>query len=314
MDFDFFESKLEEVRNEYGMGGIACAVTDCDKILFAKGFGVTSVEKPWDEVRPDTLFRIASNTKFTVALSLMRLFEDGLIDLDAPLSRYIPWFDLSRSITIRKIFSHTAGLPNEYTPDGPLDEDGFEASVRDELCNIKLVHNPEDEVFLYSNWGYRLAGIVLSRVTGMLPSEAVREFVLKPLKMEHSMFDIKEAITYQVAIPHSKGPVVNHYMPVNANRFSTGGLFSNVEDMTALARVILNEGAPLIKKETFDMMRTNYAKHIEGINKGYGFGIMEREYGGLLAYGHTGANPPYRSCIFAFPEKDIAVAFTLNTD
>ena len=303
---------LERIRTEYRMAGMACAVTDEKQLLLAEGYGVTSMEKPWDRVGADTLFRFASNTKLTVALSAMILFERGELDLDAPVRKYIPWFSMSDRITMRKMLSHMAGLPAEYTPDGLLDEDRLEETVRSGLEKIELVHDPDSGIFLYSNWGYRLASVAMMHITGKLPGVYIRELVLSPLGMEHSTFDVREAITYSVALPHACGPSLMHYMPLNASRNAAGGLFSTVSDMACLARLILNEGTPLISPHSWQQMVTPYSRN-EKDGYAYGLALMLKEFSGVPCIGHTGSNPPYRSCIWTVPSRRTAVIFASNT-
>ena len=84
-DRAIWEKELSRWMEEKKIAGAAAALTDRDRILWEQGFGVTSAEKPWDRVSPQTLFRIASNTKFTVGLCAMILWERGLLDFDAPV-------------------------------------------------------------------------------------------------------------------------------------------------------------------------------------------------------------------------------------
>lgn len=71
-------------------------------------------------------------------------------------------------------------------------------------------------------------------------------YILQPLGMDHTTFTLCEAATFSLAVPHRAGPEVLHYIPVNATRHAVGGLFSTVDDMAKLARLLLNDGAPLI--------------------------------------------------------------------
>ena len=103
-----WERKIREFMDTYGIAGLAVAVSDREKILWHNAYGVTSVEKPWDKVTTQTLFRIASCTKITLGILVMRLVEEGRLDLDAPIIQYVPWLQFRDNstrdrITIRRV-------------------------------------------------------------------------------------------------------------------------------------------------------------------------------------------------------------------
>lgn len=313
------DETLAGMKEQYGIAGMAAALTGADALLWHRGYGVTSAEKPWDTVIPQTLFRIASNTKLTVTLTAMQLCEQGRFALDVPVRTYLPWFSLADNsavdrITIRKLLNHTAGLPAEYTPNGVRDEDRAEAVLREGLAEVKPYADPDAGSYLYSNWGVRIVAQAMTAVTGKLFSELCREYVLAPLGMAHTTFDFQRAATYSLALPHEQGPVVSHYIPINAARYAAGGLFSCVDDMTALARLILNRGQPLVSAASWEQIVKPYAFTNREHTHTYGLTVMNRIFCGLPATGHTGSAMPYRSCIWAFPKEQIAVAFVCNTE
>ena len=318
-DQKIWEEKLSVLLKEKNIAGMAFAVTNREKLLWEQGFGVTSVEKPWDMVTGKTLFRIASNTKFTVGLCAMILSERGCLSLDDSVREYLPWFTLSDGITVRKLLNHTAGLPKEYTPDGPREEKELEAVLRDTVPSLTLVSDPAENHYLYSNYGVRITALIMEKITGKFFSSLCRELVLDPLGMERSTFDLFEAATYELALPHNRddegNPFVEHRFHENATRYAAGGLYSNVHEMTALARVILNDGAPLISKAAWMQMITPYVRINDIRQEGYyGLTLMKRKFNGTVLYGHTGSHPPFYSCIFAEPESGLGIAFTVNTE
>lgn len=323
IDFTAWAEGLERLRIEKKIAGMSVAVTDREEVLYEQGFGVTSVEKPWDPMTPRTLSRIASCTKMTVGLCVMQLVEQGKLDLDLPVDTYIPWFTLKDAeaagkITLRKLLSHTAGLPREYTPDGVRDENRFGEVLKRELETLELIADPDANHYLYSNFGVRIAALILQYVTGKKYSEVCQEMVLDKLGMELSTFDICKAATYEMALPHVKDeegdPKVEHMIHINAARYAAGGLYSNAHEMTALARIKLNGGAPLISRESFRQMATPIVRMDTETEGYYGLTMMQRHYGDKVLFGHTGSNPPYYSCIWTEPESGYGVAFTVNTE
>lgn len=314
-----WDQEIQRLMEAYQIAGLAVAVTDREKLLWHNSYGVTSVEKPWDPVTTQTLFRIASCTKITLGILVMRLVEEGKLDLDAPIARYVPWLQFRDNstrdrITIRRLLSHSAGLPSEYTPDGPRDEDRMEAVLREGLRTLEPVAAPEDRLYYYSNWGIRLVAYAVQRIMGKPFSELDREYVLRPLGMDHTTFTLCEAATFSLAAPHKKGYEVLHYIPVNATRHAVGGLFSTVDDMAKLARVLLNEGAPLISRESMAQMMTPESSLYLNYGNDYGLTMRLKQYKNILLAGHDGQSPPYFTSIWTVPAKGLAVTLALNTE
>ena len=154
--------------------GLALAIVQGGEVAYANGFGVTSAEDGGVAVTPQTLFRIGSTTKPLTGTAVMRLVERGLLDLDRPVTAYLPWLRFSEAgvaerVTLRMLLSHTAGLPREQiTPHllfGRRDPAGLEAYVREELPRLPLVA-PPGVVWSYSNPGINLAGYLAEVVSG----------------------------------------------------------------------------------------------------------------------------------------------------
>lgn len=314
-----WDRKIRELIDAYGIAGLAVAVTDRKKILWHNAYGVTNVEKPWDKVTTQTLFRIASCTKITLGILVMRLVEEGKLDLDTPVGEYVPWLQFRDNstrerITIRRLLSHSAGLPSEYTPDGPRDEDKLEAVLKEGLSTLEPVSQPEDQLYYYSNWSIRLVAYVVQSIMGKPFTELEREYILKPLGMDHTTFTLCEAATFSLAAPHRVGPKVLHYIPVNATRHAVGGLFSTVDDMAKLARVLLNDGAPLISKVSMQEMVTPQTSLYLNYRNEYGLTMRLKQYKTIALAGHDGQSPPYFASIWTVPERGIAVTLTMNTE
>lgn len=314
-----WERKIREFMDTYGIAGLAVAVSDREKILWHNAYGVTSVEKPWDKVTTQTLFRIASCTKITLGILVMRLVEEGRLDLDAPIIQYVPWLQFRDNstrdrITIRRLLSHSAGLPSEYTPDGPHDEDKLEEVLKEGLSTLEPVTRPEDQLYYYSNWGIRLVAYAVQSIMGKPFTQLEKEYILQPLGMDHTTFTLCEAATFSLAVPHRAGQEVLHYIPVNATRHAVGGLFSTVDDMAKLARLLLNDGAPLISPASMREMMTPQTSLYLNYRNEYGITMRLKQYKTIALAGHDGQSPPYFASIWTVPERGFAVTLTLNTD
>ena len=205
-----WDEKLQRLLEREKVAGMSVAVTDREKIIYSKGFGAESVERP--EVAPNglSMYRIASISKLVTGITLLRLVEEGKLALDRPVRDYVPWLTLTSKealaqMTLRHLMSHTAGLPTEYTPDGPREESALEGFLRDNLPNLEFATLPSEGVHHYSNWGIHLASYMAERVTGKRFTELCREYALAPLGMDRTTYDLRVAATYPVSVPHIAG-------------------------------------------------------------------------------------------------------------
>lgn len=150
--------------------GLAWALVEGEKIVYARGFGVTSVEAGGVPVTPQTLFRIGSITKPITGTLIMRLVEAGKLELDALAKSYVPGLTFSdpsaaNRITCRMLLSHTAGLPTSHEPFGRRDPAGLGDYIRDQLPRYEMIA-PPGMVYSYSNPGIRLLGYIAEVVCG----------------------------------------------------------------------------------------------------------------------------------------------------
>ena len=321
-----WDIRIEQIRKERGLAGLSVALTNRERVVYARGFGCESVERPQVACTAHSLYRVASITKVITCLTVMRAVERGQLSLDRPIVDDLPALALSdpdatARLTLRHLLSHTAGLPAEYTPDGPREESALAQSLYSALPTLPLGGLPGEADFLYSNWGFRLAALVLEAVTGEPYSTLARRDVLVPLGMRESTFDIREAITYPVALPHERDGAgelrVLHYMKENAARLSAGGLYSNVTDLCALARLLLNAGKNdagerVVTPESLAEMMTPHAKMGEGDQ--YGLALRIHPFEGHTLIGHLGSAPPYAGALWVDPASGFGLVVEMNTE
>jgi CubicO group peptidase (beta-lactamase class C family) len=310
---------LEKVFNQNNIAGMSVGVTDKQKTLEVFNFGVQNsiTAQP---ITNESRFRIASITKVVLGLTIMRLVEQGLLDLEVGVGKYVEWLDSTLGkLTLKSLLSHTAGLPVEYTPDGPRDESLLESSLKDELSKIDLSKVGNGSSYLYSNLGIRLASLVIEKVTGKRFSQASSELVIQPLKMEQTLYPLEKALKLPLSLPHAQtekglAPVS---MWENAVRYGAGGLFSTTNDLCKLARFMLNKGVTdskerLLKSQTIENMLC--PKTPNGKGDFYGLTQMLHSYNGRLLGGHLGSAPPYCANLVTDFESGYGAAVVINTE
>jgi CubicO group peptidase (beta-lactamase class C family) len=310
---------LEKVFNQNNIAGMSVGVTDKKGTLGIFNFGVQNsiTAQP---ITNESRFRIASITKVVLGLTIMRLVEQGFLDLEVGVGKYVEWLDSTLGkLTLKSLLSHTAGLPVEYTPDGPRDESLLESSLKDELSKIDLSKVGNASWYLYSNLGIRLASLVIEKVTGKRFSSASSELVIQPLKMEQTLYPLEKALKLPLSLPHTQtekglAPVS---MWENAVRYGAGGLFSTTNDLCKLARFMLNKGVTdskdrLLKSQTIENMLC--PKTPNGKGDFYGLTQMLHSYNGRLLGGHLGSAPPYCANLVTDFESGYGAAVVINTE
>lgn len=194
-DFAAIDAYIESEMDDSRIQGIALAVVEGDNIIHARGFGSAGQGR---EVTPDTPFPIGSLTKSMTAVAIMQLVEAGQVDLDAPVQRYIPWFQVdhptaSEEITVRHLLNQTSGLSRQ-TGITPLIEESdasLEETVRD-LRTAKL-NRAVGETYEYSNANYATLAYLVESISGQPYGEYLQARIFEPLGMDRSTTLLAEA-------------------------------------------------------------------------------------------------------------------------
>lgn len=323
LDVYALECKIEEAMHEAQVPGLAISIVRGEGVIYGRGFGVTSVEEGGIAVTPRTLFRIGSLTKPLTGTAVMRLVDDGEIELDRPVRRYLPWFvvsdpSASERITIRMLLTHTSGLPHDHQPFGRRNPEALEARVRHEVPRYALVAAP-GTTYSYSNTGIHVLAHVAEVVTGKLYPELMRDLVLAPLAMNRTTFDPTIAMTYPHALSHGLdegGSLrVEHRYAENAANYASGQAISTVLDLSNFAMMQMHHGVfggQLVLSEAAvqEMHRPHGPRPSGEGNYGLTFGL--RTFKGIMRVSHGGAITNFGATLDMAPEQGVAVVATYN--
>lgn len=315
-------AELVDAGVEQGLPGVILLVdrpgTD-DDFLAAAGFADRVAELA---LTSDARFRVASNTKSFVGLTLAQLEVEGVLQLEDPLSRWlapelIARIENAESASIRQILSHTSGI-YEY-----LDNDDFWAKVEQEpqhawaLDEALTYGYDQPAVFApgeswgYSNTNYLLAGKVIEAATGRPWAEVVAARVLDPLGLDASFIEGSGTPT---------GPIVHGYsnedgdyrdmVAINTGYgLPDGGLVTTAQDLAAYIRALATRAPPLSAAST---LATSDLVAVESDER-YGLGIsFWADLQGAAAWGHGGNVEGYSSEMFYFPERDVTLVLLVN--
>jgi CubicO group peptidase (beta-lactamase class C family) len=230
-----------------GIPGLAVVVVRGDKIIYLKGFGITSLSDP-SPVTPQTIFDLASVSKSFTALGVLLLEDDGLIDLDTPVQHYLPDFQLAdpraSEITVRQLLNQTSGLPGTFSE--PLifhqGDDAMEQMVAS-LDHVRL-NQPPGSSFEYADINYCLLGALIERVTGMTFEDYMEQKIFVPLGLSHTTLYPDEAAELGRADGHQPmfGQIIARNIFIYRSASPAGWVMSSAEDMGKWLIVHLNGG------------------------------------------------------------------------
>jgi CubicO group peptidase (beta-lactamase class C family) len=253
------------------------------------------------EMTPDTLFLTGSITKVWTTTLLMSLVDQGLVDLDAPVKRYLPDFvlgkpDVADSLVVRHLVTHTTGLDAANMIADIGEGDQAVASFVDLLRKIGQLFQP-GEYFSYNNAGFVLAGRIIEVVTGTGFSTAMRQRLFAPLGLERSMFTATEAILHRAAIGHY--PVDGRYVPTS--RFlmpaclAPAGtrLITSVRDTLTLVQTHLPttaRGLRLLSSESVNRMAAHQIDFPVPVTGSCGLGWLRKRHGPRVVLTHGGGS------------------------
>ncbi|MBC8076052.1 MAG: beta-lactamase family protein [Chloroflexales bacterium] len=321
------EQRIQRAIQAQRYVGMAVAIIQGAEVTYARGFGVASVEDASPQVTPDTLFCIGSISKTLTATLVMRLVEQGRLDLDTPIVNYLPGFQFSdpalgARITLRHVLSHTTGLPAGGKDFGPRDPDALRRFVWDELPMYAFIA-PPGRLHLYNNTVLVIAGHVAEAVTGRFYEELMQELVFDPLGMQRTTFDRLVAMTYPLALAHRVGADgvlrTKHRFTDNVSGNPAGFGISSTLDLAHFAIMHLSRGqfagAQFLAPESVAEMQLPHANRSTfGVESHYGMGWYTGSYKGVRQVLHGGMLESYNCFLTLFPDQGVGVVLQSNYD
>lgn len=252
---------LESVAAEHGIPGAAVGVLAGGDVE-VRAFGVLNVATEV-AATPDSLFQIGSITKLWTATLIMQLAEQHVLDLEAPVRRYLPDFRVggekeAATITVRQLLTHTSGIADDYTPTTRGD-DAVAMYVANVVPTLALEFSPGED-FSYSNAGYVVLGRIAEILCGKPYHEALRERIAVPLGLQQWAGVPEEALLFRTAVGHVPAPSGDGLEPaamwsMSAAHSPAGSQIAmTAESLLAFAGAYLRGGAPLVSRQTAQQM------------------------------------------------------------
>ncbi|WP_224360465.1 serine hydrolase domain-containing protein [Hyalangium versicolor] len=295
--------------------GLSLTILQGGQTVYVRGYGRANLETG-APMTGHTRVSIGSTTKSMTALALMHQVEQGHVDLEAPVTRYLPWFrtadGLQDQILVKHLLSHTSGLPGSFLWDGAQDDGALERRVR-ALAGVRLNSKPGSN-FEYSNDGFAVAGLILQQVSGALYEEAMARTVFQPLEMAESTFDKSQVPERALAQGYvwTRGEIQPRQQPWSRSHNPAGSaLFTSAQDVAQYLGAMLAHGkghtAQVVSPQSVDTLW-------RPVSPMYGMGWYVASLLDKPAVFHQGDVLTSASSFLLLPDEGLAVATLANLD
>lgn len=306
--------------------GLSVGIVYDQDLIWSKGFGFADVDKK-TPMTPKTIFRIASVTKLFTCTAIMQLRDQGKLQLDDPVEKYLSWFKIRNrfpdapTITIRQLMTHTSGLPREaafpYWTDHKfptLDQ------IMETLPQQETTY-PSETKWKYSNLGMAILGQIVVAASGEDYGAYIQNHILMPLEMNNTSVYLTNEQRKQIAtgygrrLPDGKRQVmeITDYNGISP----AASISSNIEDLAKFASLQFSDGnlagKQILKGSTLrEMQRVHWLQ--PSWNSGWGLGFSAWQRDETTFVGHAGWVAGYRTQLLLCPEDKIGVIVMSNAE
>lgn len=317
------QEALDALVEELGVPGVAVGVLHDDQEHYAYA-GVTSVENPLP-VDERTLFQFGSTGKTYTATAIMRLVDQGKVDLDAPVRTYLPEFvlrdeDVAARVTVLHLLNHTAGWEGDLMTNTGDGDDALEKYVA--LVGELQQVSPLGAGVSYNNAALSVAGHLIARVCGSTYEQAVHDLLLDPLGMDMTFFFPNEVMTRRFAVGHKQAEdgtisVARPWAMARGNA-PAGGMSATARDQLTWAHFHLGDGTAadgtrILDEQTLLRMQQPTADMAgSALGDAVGISWLLGEIGGVRTVGHGGTTNGQHSSLTMVPERGFAVTSLSN--
>jgi CubicO group peptidase (beta-lactamase class C family) len=319
---------LDEAAARHDVPGAAVAVGVGDDLAEA-ATGVLN-RATAVEATPDSVFQIGSVTKVWTASLVMQLVDEGLVDLDAPVRRYLPEFGVvdaaaTDTVTVRQLLSHTGGFDGDLFQDTGRGDDALDRLLAFIRTDARQVH-PPGELFSYCNAGYCVLGALVAKLRGGTWESVLRERLIGPLGVTRMALFAEEAILFRVAAGHlpDRDGGGQRVAPVwqmpRSNAPAGATACAAPRELVRFGRMFLadgvtDDGTRVLPAGTFAAMREPQVT-LPPLGERYaarwGLGLMLFDWGGVPVVGHDGGTIGQVTSWRIVPDRGVVIAVNAN--
>ena len=316
-------SLLRAVQDKQKNVGLSAAVMHHGRLVYSEGMGFADLENrvPFT---PSTRSTVASVTKAFTGTTLAILADSGVIDLDAPIGRYVPSFHPPGSdrITLRLLAAHLGGVrhyrANERTPEFLNRHFDDVKDIVSLVANDTLIDNPGD-AYHYSSYGYNLLAAAIQSATHKPFATVVDELIFRPLELNHTRFDdirividnrarhyaYNDPWTYAVTTELRRVPEFDY-----SYNMGGGNIITTAEDLVRFGQAVIRPGR--LTPGALKLVSTEKRGTKTGTNWGVGWFVNPDSTGHKMLH-INGSFPGTQAALYVYPDDDIAVSVIANT-
>jgi CubicO group peptidase (beta-lactamase class C family) len=319
--------------SKFSVPGAAVALIRNGEVVWMHGYGFANIAmaKP---VTPETIFNVGSISKTPTAWAVMRLVEEGKVDLDHPIDLYLKRWHLPSSsfdnsqVTVRRLLSHTSGISihdyHGWDPNQPLPRAEDSLSGKTGTGEVHMVAKP-GSAFSYSGANFLILQLLIEEVSGQSFQDYIESRIFQPLHMTNSQYGLPANFRETMATPYD---AFGKALPVlRYNELAAAGLTTNLRDLATFAAAGLMgkrgdlPGRGVLKPKSVAMMESpalasRWAdKDPYGPNPQYGLGYTVRpeQLAGKTGIGHGGSNSGWESIFQVIPSTGDGIVIVTNT-
>jgi len=308
------EAAVTAAMTRAGIPGVSVAIATAGRVRLAQGYGTADLENGVP-ARAATMYRLASVSKPITAAAVLKLAENGRLDLDAPIQRYAPAFPEKQwPLTARQLLGHLGGV-RHYRDDEPTNTAPC-ATMECSLAFFKddpLVVEPGVR-YVYSTYAYTLLGAAIEGASGRPYLDYLREAVLSPAEMTSLRPDeVRPLIPgrAQGYVRTDAGQVLNAELADVSYKVPGGGFIATASDVARFGAALV--GGALLSKESLAAMLTPQREK-SGRSTGYGLGLNVATTGKRREAWHTGGQARVSTVLFLLPNEGVSVAVLTNLE
>ncbi len=323
----FTENKIENIEEHINktikagkIPGISVVIVNGEKTVYKKGYGYANIARK-EPVTENTLFEIGSTSKAFTGLGILYLEKKGLVNLNDPVSKYIPWFSTKYKgkyvdVTVGQCLYHTSGIP--FKTIGYIQEDSDYKALENCVRTLKEqeLENYPGESFLYASINYDVLGLIIQNVTGDTYENFLSKNILLPLELNETLLDRHQAYQKEnMATGYKAGflSIHEYYAPTYKGNTPAGYFIMNSKDMERWLKIqMLSTNYPDI---FLDLIRKSHipdrtvSPESGGASYAAGWEVLQKGSGEIT---HSGSNPNFSSHIVIRPEDRVGVVVLAN--
>jgi CubicO group peptidase (beta-lactamase class C family) len=308
-----------ETMAERNLPSVAVAVADNGEIVWEEGFGWADKENRV-AATPHTMYSLASISKPITATGLMRLVQEGQVGLDEPTNTHLGLGKIrglagnAAGATVRRVLSHTAGLPLHYQ--FFYADEGYDRPTMDEtISRYAILVSAPGEIYAYSNLGFGILDHVIARVSGRTYTDYMRTEVFLPLGLTHTSINVPPELKPHAAVRYdaaTKRPLPGY----DFDHRGASAVYSSAHDLVRFGMFHLGDNLP----DQVQILSANTREAMWEIHtppqaaRGYGLGwVVAQDDHGYYGVSHGGGMPGVSTRLVIYPEEDVALVVLCNT-